>query len=57
LREAVALVAAAPHAFVPLASKRLSGIRSRFLAIGVLVQIRAYRLLVASRVVLRLDEK
>ena len=57
LREAVALLAAAPHAFVPLASKRLSGIRNRLMAIGVLAQIRAYRFLVASQVVLRWDEK
>ena len=57
LREAAALVAAAPHAFVPLASKRLSGIRSRLMAIGVLAQIWAYRFLVTSRVVLRRDEK
>jgi GT2 family glycosyltransferase len=57
LREAVALLAAAPHAFVPLASKRLSGIRNRLMAIGVLAQIRAYRFLVASRIVLRWDEK
>src|ERR1700729_1880666 len=52
LREAVALLAAAPHAFVPLVSKRLSGIRNRLMAIGVLAQIRAYRFLVASRIVL-----
>jgi GT2 family glycosyltransferase len=57
LREAVALLAAAPHAFVPLVSKRLSGIRNRLMAIGVLAQIRAYRFLVASRIVLRWDEK
>jgi hypothetical protein len=57
LREAVALLAAAPHAFVPLASKRLSGIRNRLMAVGVLAQIRAYRFLVASRIVLRSDEK
>jgi glycosyltransferase involved in cell wall biosynthesis len=57
LREAAALVAAAPHAFAPLASKRLSGIRSRLMAIGVLAQIRAYRFLVASQVVLRWGEK
>jgi GT2 family glycosyltransferase len=57
LREAVALFAAAPHAFVPLASKRLSGIRNRLMAIGVLAQIRAYRFLVVSRIVLRWDEK
>jgi GT2 family glycosyltransferase len=57
LREAAALVAAAPHAFVPLASKRLSGIRSRLMAIGVLAQIRAYRFLVASQAVLRWDDK
>jgi glycosyltransferase involved in cell wall biosynthesis len=57
LREAVALLAAAPHAFVPLASKRLSGIRNRLMAIGVLAQIRAYRFLVASQAVLRWDDK
>ena len=57
LRESAALLAVATHAFAPLASKRLSGIRNRLLAIGALAQIRAYRFLVASRVVLRWDEK
>jgi GT2 family glycosyltransferase len=56
LREFVAVLAVAPHAFAPLASKGLSGIRSRLLAIGVLAQIRAYRFVVACRAVLRRDE-
>jgi GT2 family glycosyltransferase len=57
LRELVALLAVAPHAFAPLASKCLSGIPSRLMAIGVLAQIRAYRFLVTCRAVLRPDEK
>jgi GT2 family glycosyltransferase len=57
LREAAALLAVAPHAFVPLASNCLSGIRNRLMAVGVLAQIRAYRFSVACRAVLRRDEK
>jgi glycosyltransferase involved in cell wall biosynthesis len=56
LREATALLAVAPHAFAPLASKCLSGTRNRLMAIGVLAQIRAYRFSVACRAVLRRDE-
>jgi GT2 family glycosyltransferase len=56
VREFAALLAVAPHAFAPLASKGLSGIRSRLLAIGVLAEIRAYRFLVACRAVSRRDE-
>src|ERR1700727_2164485 len=51
LRELVALLAVAAHAFAPLASKGLSGIPSRLMAIGVLAQIRAYRFFVASQAV------
>jgi glycosyltransferase involved in cell wall biosynthesis len=57
LRQSAALLAVAPHAFAPLASKRLSGIRNRLRAIGALGQIRAYRFLVAYRAVVRRDEK
>jgi hypothetical protein len=57
LREFLALLAVAPHAFAPLASKGLSGIRSRLLAIGVLARIRAYRFMVAFRAVLRRDQE
>lgn len=57
LRQWAALLAVAPHAFVPLASTRLSGMRNRTMAIGALAQIRAYRFLVACRAVLRPDEK
>ncbi len=57
LRELAALLAVAPHAFLPLASKRLSGIRNRLMAVGVLAHIRAYRFLVAYRAVMRRDEK
>ena len=53
LRELAALLAVAPHAFAPLASKRLSGVRNRLLAIGGLAEIRAYRFMVAHRTVLR----
>jgi GT2 family glycosyltransferase len=56
LRESAALLAVAPHAFAPLASKGLSGIQSRLMAIAVLAQIRAYRFGVACRAALRRDE-
>jgi glycosyltransferase involved in cell wall biosynthesis len=52
LRQWAALLAVAPHAFVALASKRLSGMRNRMLAIGGLAQIRAYRFVIAHRAVL-----
>jgi GT2 family glycosyltransferase len=51
-RQWAALLAVAPHAFMPLASKRLSGMRNRILAITALVQIRAYRVVIAHRAVL-----
>ena len=57
LRQLAALLAVAPHAFVPLGSKRLSGIRNRLMAIAALAQIRVYRLSVAYRAVVRRDEK
>jgi GT2 family glycosyltransferase len=56
LRQSAVLLAVVPHAFVPLVSKRLNGIRNRLMAIGVLAQIRAYRFLVAYRAVARRDE-
>ena len=53
LRHWAALLAVAPHAFLPLVSKRLTGMRNRILAIIALAQIRAYRLVIAHQVVLR----
>jgi cellulose synthase/poly-beta-1,6-N-acetylglucosamine synthase-like glycosyltransferase len=52
-RQWAALFAVAPHAFVPLVSSRLSGMRNRILAIGALARIRAYRLAIAHQTVLR----
>lgn len=52
-RQWAALLAVVPHAFVPLVSSRLSGMRNRILAIGALARIRAYRLAIAHRTVLR----
>jgi GT2 family glycosyltransferase len=52
LRQWAALLAVAPHAFVALASTRLSGMRNRMLAIGGLAQIRAYRVVIAHKAVL-----
>jgi glycosyltransferase involved in cell wall biosynthesis len=52
LRQWAALLAVAPHAFLPLGSKRLSGVRNRMLAIGALARIRAYRWVIAHRIVL-----
>ncbi len=51
------LLSIGPHALVVMASKRLTGTRSRILALGVLAQIRAYRFAVAHWAVLRLPEK
>ncbi|MBV8793360.1 MAG: glycosyltransferase [Hyphomicrobiales bacterium] len=57
-RQWAALFAVAPHAFVPLTSKRVSGIRNRLMAIRALAEVRAYRFMVAHRAVLRsTDEK
>lgn len=53
LRQWAALLAVAPHAFVPLTSKRVSGIRNRLMAIGALAEIRAYRFLIAHQAALR----
>ena len=53
LRQWAALLAVAPHAFLPLVTKRVSGMRNRILAIGALAQIRAYRLAIAHQAVLR----
>jgi glycosyltransferase involved in cell wall biosynthesis len=55
-RQSAALLAVAPQAVAPLTSKRLNGIRSRFMAIGALAQLRVYRFLVAYRAVVRRDE-
>ena len=52
LRQWAALLAVAPQAFLPLASKRLGGIRNRLMAIAALAELRAYRLVIAHRVVL-----
>jgi GT2 family glycosyltransferase len=56
LRQWAALLAVAPHAFVPLASTRVSGIRNRLMAIGALAQLRTYRFWVAYRAVMRRHE-
>jgi glycosyltransferase involved in cell wall biosynthesis len=53
LRQWTALLAIAPHALVPLASSRVSGVRNRLMAIGALAEIRAYRFIVAHRAILR----
>jgi hypothetical protein len=50
-RNCAVLLSIAPHAFVALASKRLSGTRNRILAVGALAQIRAYRFAVAYRAI------
>jgi GT2 family glycosyltransferase len=52
LRQWAALLAVAPQAFLPLTSRRLSGIRNRLAAIGALAELRAYRFAVALRAVL-----
>jgi GT2 family glycosyltransferase len=57
LRQCVALLAVLPHAFLPLGSRRLHGMRNRLMAIVGLAQIRAYRFSVAYRAVVRRDEK
>jgi GT2 family glycosyltransferase len=57
LRQWAALLAVLPHAFLPLGSRRLHGMRNRFMAIAGLAQIRAYRFSVAYRAVVRRDEK
>ena len=51
LRQWAALLAVAPQAFLPLTSRRLSGIRNRLAAIGALAELRAYRFAVALRAV------
>ena len=57
-RQWTVLLSIGPHALVALASKRLSGMRNRILAIGALAQIRAYRFAVAHRALMRpIDEK
>jgi GT2 family glycosyltransferase len=57
LRHSAALLAVAPHAFLPLVSKRLNGTRNRLMAIVGLAQIRAYRFSVAYRALTRRDEE
>ena len=57
LRQCAALLAVLPHAFLPLGSRRLHGMRNRLMAIVGLAQIRAYRFSVAYRAVVRRDEK
>jgi hypothetical protein len=52
LRQWAALFAVAPHAFVALGSRRVSGIRNRFVAVGALARIRAYRFMIAHKAVL-----
>ena len=56
-RNCAVLLSIAPHAFVALASKRLSGTRNRILAVGALAQIRAYRFAVAYRAILGSPEE
>ena len=51
MRQWAALLAVAPQAFLPLTSRRLSGIRNRLAAIGALAELRAYRFAVALRAV------
>ena len=51
LRQWAALLAVAPQAFLPLTSRRLTGIRNRLVAIGALAELRAYRFAVAFRAV------
>lgn len=57
-RQWAVLLSVGPHALAILASKRLSGMRNRILAISALAQIRAYRFAVAHRALLRpIDKK
>ena len=56
-RSWAALLAVGPHALVALGSGRLSGIKSRLMAVGALAYLRAYRLALAHRVVLHMSEK
>ena len=57
LRQWAALLAVLPHAFLPLGSRRLHGMRNRLMAIVGLAQIRAYRFSVAYRAFVRRDEE
>ncbi len=57
LRYWTVLLSIGPHALVALASKRLSGMRNRIMAIGALAQIRAYRFVIAHRALLRSFEE
>jgi GT2 family glycosyltransferase len=53
LRQSAVLLSIGPHAAATVASKRLSGVRNRIMALGALAQIRAYRFMLALRAVLR----
>jgi GT2 family glycosyltransferase len=53
LRHWAALLAVLPHAFAPLATTRLRGIRNRLIAIGALAELRAYRFVIAHQAVVR----
>jgi hypothetical protein len=57
LRQWAALVAVPPHAFAPLATTRLRGIRTRLMAIWALAELRAYRFVIAHQAVVRGREK
>jgi GT2 family glycosyltransferase len=53
LRHWIVLLSIGPHALGIMATRRVSGLRNRFLAIGALVQIRLYRFIVAHQIALR----
>jgi GT2 family glycosyltransferase len=53
LRQWMVLLSIGPHALVAMASRRLSGVRNRIMAIGALAEIRAYRFVIAHRALLR----
>jgi GT2 family glycosyltransferase len=53
LRRWAVLLSIGPHAATAVASKRLSGVRNRIMAVGALAQIRAYRFMLARRAVMR----
>jgi GT2 family glycosyltransferase len=53
LRQWAVLLLIGPHAAAAVASKRLSGVRNRIMAVGALAEIRAYRFMLAHCAVLR----
>ena len=57
LHEWAAMLTIAPDALALMTTRRLSGARSRILAIGALARIRAYRFMVAHRAILGRSEK